>query len=58
MKILWKSTVFAEFPQKFQTRKLGENFAVNNSEMPADNYMFKLTIETLEQGVKYVQSQQ
>ena len=54
MKILWKSTVFAEFPQKFQTRKLGENFAVNNSEMPADNYMFKLTIETLEQGVKYI----
>ena len=23
---------------------------------PAGNYMFKLTIETLEQGVKYVQS--
>ena len=25
-------------------------------EFPAGNYMFKLTIETLEQGVKYVQS--
>ena len=23
---------------------------------PADNYMFKVTIETLEQGVKYIQS--
>ena len=59
MKILWKWTVSEEFPQKFETRKLGEIsvfFAVNNSKIPADNYMFKLTIETLEQGVKYVQS--
>ena len=33
------------------------NFAVNvNTKHPANIYLFKLTIETIEKGVKYVQS--
>ena len=40
----------------FAKRSIFFRFVKYGNAFPADNYMFKLTIETLEKGVKYVQS--
>ena len=41
---------------KFKQRKLNEMKSCRRNIIPSSNYVFKVTIETLEQGVKHVQS--